>query len=170
MRKNRLFPKIILLLLLLHLLTAIGCGGGAKSPTLNPSPTPQPTAIAPPFAVINGHTFHLEIPKDENAFYLGLGNRTYLPEDSAMLFIYQQESILSFWMKDTLIPLDILFLDSNRRIVDIQTMQPEPGVSDFYLHSYRSKSPAMYAIEMNAGLSEKFGFVVGMVVELNINP
>ena len=87
-----------------------------------------------------------------------------------MLFIYQQECFLSFWMKDTLIPLDILFLDSGRKIVDIQTMQPEPGVPDSDLHNYTSKVPAMYAIEMNAGLPEKFGFVVGMVVELNIHP
>ena len=160
----------LLLILILSLLTATSCGGGTKSPTLTPSPTPQPTTIAPPFAVINGYIFHLEIPKNDDEFYLGLGNRTYLPDDSAMLFIYQQEAILSFWMKDTLIPLDILFLDSSKKIVDIQTMQPEPGVSDFYLHSYRSRVPAMYAIEMNAGLSEKFGFVIGMAVELNINP
>jgi uncharacterized membrane protein (UPF0127 family) len=86
-----------------------------------------------------------------------------------MLFVYQQEGSLAFWMKDTLFPLDILFLDSTRRIVDIQTMQPEPGVSDYDLHYYMSSVPAMYAIEMNTGLSEKFGFIVGMVVELNTN-
>lgn len=143
-----------------------GCGGVTKSPTPTPSTTPQPTAIAPPFAVINGHIFYLEIPKDDDAFYLGLGNRTYLPEDSVMLFIYRQEGILSFWMKDTLIPLDILFLDSSQIIVDIQTMQPEPGVLDYKLHSYRSRVPAMYAIEMNEGLAEKFGFMIGMVAEL----
>jgi uncharacterized protein len=170
MIKSRLFPGIVLLLLLLPLLTAISCGEVAKSPTITPSPTPQPTTIAPPFAVINGHIFHLEIPKDEDAFYLGLGNRTYLPEDSAMLFVYQQESILSFWMKDTLIPLDILFLDSSRKIVDIQTMQPEPGVPDYKLHSYRSSVPAMYAIEINAGLADKFGLMIGMVAELNLSP
>jgi len=167
---KRLLKIPLILLPLLLLLAAISCDRGAKSPTLTPPPTPQPTTIAPPFTVINGHTFHLEIPKDEDAFYQGLGNRTSLPEDSAMLFIYQQEGFLSFWMKDTLIALDILFLDSSRKIVDIQTMQPEPGVPDYDLHNYMSSIPAMYAIEMNAGLSEKFGFMVGMVVELNINP
>jgi uncharacterized membrane protein (UPF0127 family) len=151
-----------MLLLLLSLLTAIGCGGGANSPPQ----TPQPTTITPPYAVINGHTFRLEIPEDEAAFYQGLGNRLFLPENSAMLFIYPKEDYLVFWMKDTLFPLDILFLDSSRKIVDIQTMQPEPGVPDYELRSYRSSAPAMYAIEMNAGLAEQFGFAVGMVVEL----
>lgn len=172
MRRNRLFPGIILLLLLIPLLVAIGCGGGEKSPTpaLSPTPTqspaPQPTTIAPPFAVINGHTFHLEIPTDEAAFYQGLGKRPSLPEDTAMLFIYPNEDYRDFWMKDMLFPLDILFLDSSRKIVDIQTMQPEPGVPDYKLRSYRSSAPAMYAIEMNAGLAEKLGFAVGMVAEL----
>jgi len=86
-----------------------------------------------------------------------------------MLFIFSHEEYLSFWMKDTIIPLDILFLDSNQKILDIQTMQPEPGIPDNQLHIYRSGAPAMYAIEMNAGLAAQLGFTGGMVVELNIN-
>jgi hypothetical protein len=178
MRRNQFFTVIVLLFLLVPLLAAISCGGGAKSPTsvpsptptqpptLTPSPAPQPTTIAPPFAVINGHTFRLEIPEDEAAFYQGLGNRLSLPEDTAMLFIYPKEDRLFFWMKDMLFPLDILFLDSSQKIVDIQTMQPEPGVPDYELRSYRSSAPAMYALEMNVGLAEQFGFTVGMVIEL----
>jgi len=172
MRRNRLFPGIILLLLLLPLLTALSCGGGTKSPTSAPSPaptqspTPKPTTIAPPYAVINGHIFRLEIADDEATRIQGLSKRPFLPEDTAMLFIYQDKDYLAFWMKDTLFPLDILFLDSNRRIVDIQTMQPKPGVPDQELRLYQSSAPAMYAIEMNSGLAEKLGFTVGMVVEL----
>jgi uncharacterized membrane protein (UPF0127 family) len=174
MIRKRFFTATVLLLLLIPLLAALACGGATNSPTSAPpptptqSPTPQPTTIAPPYAVINGHIFRLEIPADEAAFYQGLGNRPSLSENTAMLFIYQQESYLSFWMKDMLFPLDILFLDSSLKIVDIQTMQPEPGVPDYELRSYRSSAPAMYAIEMNAGLADKLGFTVGMVVELFI--
>lgn len=162
-RRNRLFPEIILLILLLPLLVALSCGAGTKSPT---SPTPQPTTIAPTYAVINRHIFHLEIADDEASRTQGLSNRPFLPKNSAMLFILPHEEYVSFWMKDTLIPLDILFLDSSRRIIDIQTMQPEPGVPDQELRIYRSSAPAMYAIEMNAGLAKQFGFTVGMVVEI----
>ena len=45
-----------------------------------------------------------------------------------MLFVYDAERQLSFWMKGTLIPLDILFLDSYGVVVDVQTMTPQPGV------------------------------------------
>lgn len=86
-----------------------------------------------------------------------------------MLFIFSQEQSLSFWMKDTLIPLDIIFLDNSQRIVGIRTMQTEPGVPDDKLRIYKSAAPALYAIEMNSGLAAKYGFTVGMVVELNLN-
>ena len=71
-------------------------------------------------------------------------------------------------MKDTLIPLDILFLDSDGTIVNIQTMEPEPGVPDRDLRRYSSGSPALYALEMNAGLAQQLGFQVGMVAELHL--
>ncbi len=71
-------------------------------------------------------------------------------------------------MKDTLIPLDILFLDSDGAIVNIQTMEPEPGVPDDDLRRYRSGPPARYALEMNAGLAQQLGFQVGMVAELHL--
>jgi uncharacterized membrane protein (UPF0127 family) len=85
-----------------------------------------------------------------------------------MLFVFQTERVLSFWMKDTLIPLDILFLDSDGAIVNIQTMEPEPGVPDRDLRRYSSGVPALYALEMNAGLAQQLGFQVGMVAELHL--
>ena len=78
-----------------------------------------------------------------------------------MLFIFQEEAYRSFWMKNTLIPLDILFLDSNGIVVDVQTMTPQIGAPDSELTVYRSASPARYAIEMNAGLAQELGIGPG---------
>ena len=94
----------------------------------------------------------------------GLSNRESLPADAGMLFVYEEERVLSFWMRETLIPLDILFIDREGRIVDIQTMAPEPGVSTGDLTTYRSAEPAMYALEVNAGVADELGLMPGMEV------
>ena len=82
-----------------------------------------------------------------------------------MLFVYEADRPLTFWMKNTLIPLDILFVDSGGLIVDIQTMQPQPGVADSNLRRYSSAAPARYAVEMNAGLADQHELAVGDQVQ-----
>ena len=125
----------------------------------------QPAA-QPSLALINGYTFRLEVADDDATRGRGLAKRTFLSQDTAMLFVYPKEDRWLFWMKDTSIPLDILFLDSNRMIVDIQTMQPEPGTPDSRLRRYQSRVPALYALEINAGMAQENRFQTGMVVEL----
>ena len=72
-------------------------------------------------------------------------------------------------MKETLIPLDILFLDQERRIVNIHTMHPQPGVPDRPAHAvYRSTAPAQYAVEVNAGIAAELELAPGMVVEFEL--
>ena len=144
------------------------------SPTVAATPTivATPTVAAPvepeqaTRAVINDVTFSLEVAADSASRVAGLSNRDSLPRDAAMLFVFQSERILAFWMKDTLIPLDILFIDSDLRIVDIQTMHPQPGVPASDLRRYRPPSPVLYAIEINAGLAQTYGFQVGATIVL----
>ena len=114
--------------------------------------------------MIDGRTFTLEVADTAMERARGLMDRESLPTDAAMLFVYDQELTLTFWMKNTLIPLDILFLDALGSIVDIQAMVPEPGVIDSKLKRYKSTKPAQHAIEMNAGLAEKYGLVADMLV------
>ena len=68
-------------------------------------------------------------------------------------------------MKGTLLPLDILFIDEEQRIVDIQTMLPQPDTSDNELTRYPSAEPAIYALEVNAGVAAELGLTPGMRVE-----
>ena len=169
------------LLGLLMLVTPIVMTAGCLSatPTTPPTPAPSATIAHTPTqtpttqlngtytqAVINGHTLHLEVADDPAERTKGLMGRPSLPEDDAMLFVYPQEGIHGFWMKNTLIPLDILFIDKELKIANIQTMQPQPGVPDGQLRIYEPPVPVIYAIEMNGGLSQKHGFALGMRVEL----
>ena len=91
-------------------------------------------------------------------------DRSSLPEDAAMLFVYDAEDALVFWMKDTLIPLDILFLDSDGIVVDVQTMRPQPDATDATLTRYYAAAPARYAVEINAGLASEYDIVAGSQV------
>lgn len=98
----------------------------------------------------------------------GLGGRTSLCPTCGMLFVYDQESIYPFWMKDTLIPLDMLWLDSQGKIVTIHTALPQPGVSDFQLKSYANTTPAKYVLEINAGQAQQLNLQVGDIIPIKI--
>lgn len=90
----------------------------------------------------------------------GLMERTELAEERGMLFVFEEEQELSFWMKDTLIPLSIAYIDEEARIVDIQDMEPldESG--------HPSAEPAQYALEVNQGFFDERGVEVGDRAEL----
>ncbi len=92
----------------------------------------------------------------------GLMGRTELAQDAGMLFVFGWERNLSFWMRNTLIPLSIAYIAADGRIVDIQDMEPlddEPP-------SYASAEPAKYALEVNQGFFAERGVEVGGTVEI----
>ena len=76
---------------------------------------------------------------------LGLMYRDKLEENGGMLFVYPRENVLSFWMKDTRIPLSIAFIKADGRIIQIESMKPNS------LDTHVSKEKAKYALEMNEG-------------------
>jgi uncharacterized membrane protein (UPF0127 family) len=85
----------------------------------------------------------------------GLMGRSALAPNAGMLFVFGQDQPLSFWMKNTLIPLSIAFMDSRGRIVDIQDMQPLDQTP------HDSAAPAKYALEVNQGFFAAQGIQVG---------
>jgi uncharacterized protein len=104
----------------------------------------------------------VEIADTEAEQQTGLMGRSALAEDAGMLFVFEGEQALSFWMKDTLIPLSIAYIDAAGRIVDIQDMQPLDDVPPHYV----SAEMAQYALEVNQGFFEEWGVMVGDTVEL----
>ncbi len=104
----------------------------------------------------------VEIADDYFEHAKGLMYRKSLGQNRGMLFVYEEESELSFYMKNTSIPLSIAFMDAEGKIVDIQQRKPfddEPP-------SYVSAEPAQYALEVNQGFFEERGVEVGDMAEL----
>ncbi len=95
----------------------------------------------------------------------GLMGRASLNSNSGMLFIFPEEKRRQFWMSETLIPLDVLFIDSNGRINEITTLQPCSETSACPIYS--SHEPARYTIEVNAGFAAKNRIVEGDILEIS---
>lgn len=103
----------------------------------------------------------LEVADNETERKNGLMNRTELGEHEGMLFIFPKEGQRAFWMKNTYIPLDMIFLNSEKEILNIKTARPQPNTSDDNLDSYRSEGPAKYVIEVNAGFADNYSVEKG---------
>jgi uncharacterized protein len=106
---------------------------------------------------INGEAVKVEIADNAALRARGLCCRNQIDENSGMLFIYDKPGDYKFWMKDTKIPLDIIWIDEQKKIVHIEhSVQPET-----YPKSFGSKSPARYVFEVNAGYAKKHNIKVG---------
>lgn len=96
----------------------------------------------------------------------GLMNRETLSKNSGMLFVFPDEKIREFWMKDTLIPLEIIFIGTKGRINEIISM--EPCLLETELCTiYTSKNPARFAVEVNAGFTLKNRIIEGDILEIS---
>jgi uncharacterized membrane protein (UPF0127 family) len=110
-----------------------------------------------------------EIANEPEERSQGLMNRKNLPQNEGMLFVYDTPQNMSFWMKNTLIPLDIIFIGENRTVLNIEEAVAEPPETpDGELTRYRSAEPAMWVVEINGGLSAQRGIVQGTNVDIEI--
>ena len=118
--------------------------------------------------LIENVEFEAEVVKSLAARARGLGGRTDLCPQCGMLFIFETDNYHAFWMKDTLIPLDIIWLDKDWQVVDFTAFaQPQAGRPDEELPVYRPKTPARYVLELPGGTVEKIReFKIGSRVEL----
>jgi uncharacterized membrane protein (UPF0127 family) len=118
-------------------------------------------AAAPssPAVELHGKRFSTEFATDEAMRARGLMFRTELAADRSMLFVFPVEGPQAFWMKNTLIPLDMLYFDSARKLVSMQLNVP-PCKAD-PCPSYPSGAPALYVLELPAGTASKLGLTVG---------
>lgn len=98
---------------------------------------------------VDGTTFRVEIADTDARRQRGLMWRESMPADQGMLFVFETVSSHSFWMKNTLLSLDMVWLDAELNVVDIQTVEPCP-VQASYCPSYVPAAPAKYVLEVNA--------------------
>ncbi len=107
--------------------------------------------------------FNVQVADTENERRTGLMMRKSMRPGEGMVFLFDAEQPLSFWMKNTLMPLDIIFIDKDWKVVSIQK-GAQPCKAD-PCPLYPSGGPAKYVLEINAGLSDKLNIAPGSIVQ-----
>lgn len=121
---------------------------------------------AGPTVELKGHKFDIEIAADDAARARGLMFRDNMADDHGMLFLFDDVQPRAFWMKNTHIPLDILFFDQDYKLVSAQERVP-PCRSD-PCSTYPSTGPAKYVLELNSGMTEKLGVKAGDKISVKL--
>ena len=101
-------------------------------------------------------TIDIEIADTDSARTRGLMQRDALPEKSGMLFIFPQEQNRSFWMANTPLALDIIFVSADSQIVSIAKY-----TTPFSSENVPSKGPSKYVVEVPAGFTDSYGLAPG---------
>ncbi|HKR75234.1 MAG TPA: DUF192 domain-containing protein [Rhodanobacter sp.] len=113
------------------------------------------TETAPVSVTLHGQRFSVELATNEAAREHGLMMRTSLAPDHGMLFVFPDTAPRGFWMKNTLISLDILYFGADRKLVSAQLDVP-PCKAD-PCPVYPSTGPARYVLELSAGTVKRIG-------------
>lgn len=122
----------------------------------------QPQRLPLVTAALAGHPIRLMIAKSDEQRSYGLMFRTEMSADEGMLFCYDNPHRMTFWMKNTILPLDLIFFDADLRISEvIRAMKPGIGISDTLLPRYTSIRPAQYGLEMASGTVEAWNLRLG---------
>jgi uncharacterized protein len=158
-------PRFLVFCILTGLL---GCGeAGAPGSAEKPGDRNDLSAMQKARIQVKGHTFEVWLAKTTGEQELGLMRTTEdkletLPDGTqrGMLFVFANERPLAFWMMNTIIPLDIIYIRADGRIVKKYTMAP------LETRLYPSVEPALYALEMRAGLLDTLGVGPGDLVEI----
>ncbi|WP_225335735.1 DUF192 domain-containing protein [Halomicrobium urmianum] len=181
---------------LVLLVALAGCAqfdAGSTTATSTGTPTetdtPAPTATATPtetpastptidlergnatgtFLTDDGNvTVTLEVADNRTERSEGLMNRTHLPERHGMVFVYDGAAQRGFWMKNTLIPLDMIFVAPNGTVLNVEHARTQPNASAGELKSYYSDGDAQYVVEMERGFANETGVGPGTEVELDL--
>lgn len=137
----------LLLLSFLVLLSAAAC---SSTPTVS----------------LRGHVFKVEIADSDAERTRGLMYRDQMAADAGMLFLFERQEAQAFWMKNTRIPLDILYFDQSWILVGWSLNTPPCSLGN-NCPSYPSQAPARYVLELNAGTAERIGAKFGDLLTLS---
>ena len=114
------------------------------------------------FVVIGNKKINVELARTDEDRKNGLMFRESLCQNCGMLFIFDEENLKSFWMKNTLIPLSMIFIDSDQTVVNIENATPCETET---CPSYESKKPAKYVLEVNQNIFDQE--IIGTKVKIN---
>jgi uncharacterized membrane protein (UPF0127 family) len=147
--------KFILYIAFVTMFFSVGCDAGQKTVTTHETDT-----LIIKTSDKKVHSFNIEIADDAREVQYGLMNRTEMPENHGMLFLFARPAVRQFWMKNTLIPLDMLFIEPDGKIVHIHhNAKPldETIIS--------SQVPVVSVLEINGGIAERLKIEVGDYIQ-----
>lgn len=161
--------RALLLSLLLPLsLTVPACSPQAAENATAPAPTQAATHPVSGLEVIpltiatldKTHAFRVEVARTPQQQAQGLMFRTAMGPDEGMLFPYDTPHVLSFWMKNTVLSLDLIFIDEQRRIINVAE-----NATPYSEASIVSAAPGIAVLELNGGRARELGIVAGNKVD-----
>jgi len=139
--------------------------GAASGPSPAPAATPSPTAGAGPRAEMpSGAVYRLELALTAEAQAQGLMYRESLPEATGMLFVFPEDAPHHFWMMNTMIPLDMIWMDASGKVLFVSADTP-PCKAD-PCATYGPDAPARQVLEIAGGLAAKEKVTVGSQVKI----
>ncbi|MEK7873850.1 MAG: DUF192 domain-containing protein, partial [Chloroflexota bacterium] len=146
----------------------------SPAPPATPTPVPAsaPTVIAGPAIVAGRCVLHIELADTMEKSLRGLSGRPRIPMDYGMLWLFAREGETGIWMKDMLVPIDIVWMSRERRVlrVDANT-PPQPGAPDQELKIYNPPPGAFSVLEIAAGRAAACGMDPGAAVDfVNLPP
>lgn len=157
MRNHQLQTTSYQLVIAVVVIALIGCGGSPPDPVTESVSTDFPTTpesvrSLPEAVLPDGARLTLELALTQEEISQGLMFRNSLPNDRGMLFLFREERVPSFWMKNTLIPLDMVFLSADGVIVDVihnaLPCQADP------CPQYVPRAEALAVLEVSAGVAK----------------
>lgn len=137
-----------------------GTGDGTaagRSDTGQEAPRPRSGEA---WVIFGADTVVAEVARTAAEREQGLKDRDEVPDGTGMLFVFEEEAVRSFWMKDTYVALDIAYINADLRIVSIRQMEPLDQ------NTYSSERPAMFALEVRQGWFAEHGIEVGDTAEV----
>jgi uncharacterized membrane protein (UPF0127 family) len=167
---NRSLTMLRRVLPALALVLAIACATGAsnREVAMGPQERTGGGGSTPPrgraWVVFGNDTVTAEVASTPDQRSQGLMNRSSIPAGTGMLFVFQDSAVRSFWMRNTLVALDIAFMDAEFQVTDIQQMEADS--EDFH----DSRYPAMYALEVPQGWFAAHGVRVGAKPTVTFGP
>ena len=145
--------RVAIVLFLLMLVLALGgCDG------------PPPDSPGEASVRIGGEVaYAVDVADEAEERQQGLSGRETMAQDAGMLFVFEEEEPLTFWMKDMRFPLDIIWIDGQCRLIDVaaDVPTPPPNAENADIPRVQSPLPAQYVLELNAGEWERAGLLPG---------
>lgn len=121
---------------------------------------------------VAGLTIDAEVVRSAADRTQGLGGRESLAPDEGMLFVFDEERVVSFWMRGMRFPLDFVWIASDGTVADLTAgvPPPEPGTEDPALQLYQPSVPVRYVLEVNSGVLRQGGVQIGGAVTFEPEP